>query len=423
MKILLLGSGGREHSLGWRLAQSPKCSALFCAPGNAGLAEIATCVDMDICAGATVLDFCQAQSIDLVVVGPEAPLVAGVADVLRAQGILVFGASQAAAQLEASKTFTKKICDVRDIPTARYASFNNLAAAQAYVADHPVPVVLKADGLAAGKGVVIAETQEAAQEALNAIFDGAFGKDAGSSVVIEEFMEGEEASFFVVCDGESAVPLTSAQDHKRAYDGDQGPNTGGMGAYSPAPIFTPEVQQEVMARIITPTLDEMRARGTPFQGVLYAGLILTAEGPKLVEYNVRFGDPECQVLMMRLESDLVDLLHAAATQTLAQLPPLDWSPEPALTVVMAAKGYPGSYDKGSRIMLGSDTPDTQIFHAGTERRGQELCAVGGRVLNVCAMGKDIGTARDRAYARIEKVDWQDGFYRKDIAWRALGLNR
>jgi phosphoribosylamine--glycine ligase len=419
VKILLLGSGGREHSLAWKLAQSPRFETLFCAPGNAGISEVATCVEIDINAPQAVLAFCQIQAVDFVVVGPEAPLVTGVTDILRANNIAVFGASKAAAQLESSKTFTKQVCDARHIPTAAYADFDNLDDASTYLQSQSMPIVIKADGLAAGKGVVIAQTHAEAQDAVKNVFDGAFGADSGTRVVIEEFMQGEEVSFFVISDGETAVPLASAQDHKRAFDGDTGPNTGGMGAYSPAEIFTPELQQEVMDKIIHPTLAEMAERGTPFQGVLYAGLMLTTEGPRLVEYNVRFGDPECQVLMLRLESDLVDLLYAAATKNLSHITSPKWSDETAITVVMATQGYPGSYEKGSRIKLGQSMENVQVFHAGTKYEGGTLTAVGGRVLNVCATGKTVAEARDRAYERINAIEWPEGFYRKDIAWRRL----
>lgn len=420
MHILVLGSGGREHALAWKIAQSPLVTQLSVAPGNAGIAEVATCLDLDIMDGSAIANWCLAESVDLVVVGPEAPLAAGVADVLRTAGLATFGPSAAAAALEASKAFTKEICDACGAPTAAWARFTDHAAALDYLREKGAPIVLKADGLAAGKGVIVAMTEEEAEDGLDALFSGAFG-DAGAEVVIEDFMAGEEASFFVLTDGESVLPLASAQDHKRAYDGDRGPNTGGMGAYSPAPVMTPEMETRALDEIVRPTIAEMARRGTPFSGVLYAGLMIDATGPRLVEYNVRFGDPECQALMLRLESDLMPALMACAKGGLADVD-LDWSSAPALTVVMAARGYPGEYRKGTSIG-GLDKADAmegvKVFHAGTRRGANGIEAQGGRVLNVSAMGKDVGQARERAYAAVGVIDWEDGMFRTDIAWRAL----
>ena len=367
-----------------------------------------------------MLKFAKEQVIDLVVIGPEGPLVAGLADALMAENIAAFGPVAAAAQLEGSKGFTKDICAAYDIPTAAYGRFKSAADAHAYLDTHPAPIVVKADGLAAGKGVIIAETDDQARAAVNDIFDGAFGQ-AGAELVIEEFMTGEEASCFVLTDGVNALPLATAQDHKRVGEGDTGLNTGGMGAYSPAKIVTPALLEDTMKRIIQPTLTAMGDKGSPYRGVLYAGLMLTEDGPKLVEYNARFGDPECQVLMLRLKSDLVPALMATATGDISDLD-LEWHDEDAMTVVMAAKGYPGSYSKGTQIegldAAGADS-DTQIFHAGTKSEDGKTLAVGGRVLNVTSKGQDLRAAKDKAYAALEKVDWEEGFYRRDIGWRAL----
>ncbi len=420
MNILLIGSGGREHALAWALKSSPKLSRLFCAPGNAGMAELGQCVALDAADHDRIIDFCRVAEIGFVVIGPEDPLVGGLADSLRAAGIKAFGPSRAAAQLEGSKSFTKALCAAHNIPTAAFARFSDRDAALAHVREKGAPIVIKADGLAAGKGVIMAETLEAAVDGVNACFDGAFGA-AGAEVVIEEWLQGEEASFFALCDGEHVTPLASAQDHKRAFDGDKGPNTGGMGAYSPAPVMTPDITRRTMDEIILPTVAAMRERGTPFQGVLYAGLMITDEGPKLIEYNVRFGDPECQVLMMRLKSDLLAALLATADGTLASTP-LEWRDEAAVTVCMATKGYPGAYEKGSEIKgLEEATTEegTVIFHAGTKSEGGRLLANGGRVLNVTALGATIADAHTRAYAAVQKVDWPEGFYRSDIGWRAI----
>jgi phosphoribosylamine--glycine ligase len=420
MNILILGSGGREHSLAWAIKQNPKCDRMIVAPGNAGIAAIAECADIDIMDGGAVATFAAENAIDFVIVGPEAPLAAGVADRLRNAGLLVFGPSQAAAQLEASKSFTKAVCDAANAPTAGYAHFTDADAARAYIRANGAPIVVKADGLAAGKGVVVAITEDEALAAIDDMFDGSFG-DAGAEVVIEEFMEGEEASFFVLCDGKTILPVGTAQDHKRAYDDDTGPNTGGMGAYSPAPVMTDAVTQKAMDEIIRPTIDEMRKRGTPFQGVLFCGLMIQNGQPRLVEYNVRFGDPECQCLMMRLGGQILDLLQACAEERLHEIQ-ANWADDHALTIVMAAKGYPGKYAKGT-VIKGLDTqPEDSfhmVFHAGTTRQDGQVTATGGRVLNITARGANLAEAHENAYAMAQGVDWEDGFYRSDIGWRAL----
>ncbi|MEO9530684.1 phosphoribosylamine--glycine ligase [Roseibium sp.] len=419
MKLLLIGSGGREHALAWALAKSPGLTKLYAAPGNAGIAEIAELTSLNVEDHGAIIDFCHAMDVDLVVIGPEAPLVAGLVDDLEEAGIKAFGPSRAAAQLEGSKAFTKGVCDEAGIPTAGYGRFSDVEAAVAHVRETGAPIVVKADGLAAGKGVVVAMTLEEAEQAVTACFEGSFGA-AGAEVVIEEFLEGEEASFFVLSDGTNALALATAQDHKRAHDGDQGPNTGGMGAYSPAPVMTDAVISEVMSRIIEPTIKTLAARGTPFKGVLFAGLMITGDGPKLIEYNTRFGDPECQVLMMRLESDLLDLLLASVEGRLDQAT-ADWREEAALTVVMAAGGYPGSYEKGTEIrgLTAAGKDDVAVFHAGTKRDGDRILANGGRVLGVTALGATVREARERAYAAVKTIDWRDGFCRSDIGWRAI----
>jgi len=420
MRVLLIGGGGREHALAWKLATSPALTALICAPGNPGTEEIATNAVIDVADHRAVIDFCRLQSVDLVIIGPEAPLVAGLGDDLRAAGISVFGPSAAAAQLEGSKGFTKDLCARFSIPTAAYQRFNNVPKAKMYARAEGAPIVVKADGLAAGKGVTVAMTTEEAMAAIEDCFEGAFG-DAGAEVVIEEFLEGEEVSFFCLCDGRTALPLTSAQDHKRVGNGDTGPNTGGMGAYSPAPIFDEAMQRRVMAEIIEPTLAGMAEMGCPFTGVLYAGLMVTAEGPKLIEYNVRFGDPECQVLMPRLTSDLLPLLKAAADGDLSGMD-AHWTDKTALTVVMCAPGYPERPQKGSVIGgLGkaASMDEVLVFHAGTARRGADLIANGGRVLNVTALGNSVREAQARAYEAVAAIDWPEGFCRSDIGWRAL----
>ncbi len=420
MNILILGGGGREHALAWAINQNPKCDQLFCAPGNAGIAEVAQCVALNPEDGDAVVEFCAAESIDFVVIGPEAPLAAGVSDTLRAAGILTFGPSKAAAQLEASKTFTKEICTACNAPTAAYAHFTDADAALAYVRRQGAPIVIKADGLAAGKGVVVAMTLPEAEAAITDMFAGTFGA-AGAEVVIEEFMEGEEASFFILSDGENIQPIGTAQDHKRAYDGDRGPNTGGMGAYSPAPVMTPEVTQKALEEIVKPTIAEMARRGSPYQGVLYAGFMIKNGQPRLVEYNVRFGDPECQVLMQRLGAQALDALLATARGELDSAR-INWADDHALTVVYAAEGYPGDYKKGTVIKgldVAEDDPFVEIFHAGTAQKDGQTIATGGRVLAVTARGGTLQQARTRAYDTIAKIDWPEGFYRKDIGWRAL----
>ncbi|HVQ11721.1 MAG TPA: phosphoribosylamine--glycine ligase [Methyloceanibacter sp.] len=420
MNVLLIGGGGREHALAWKLKQSPLLGTLYCAPGNPGIAQFAEIVALDIDNHAAVATVCKEKKIGLVIIGPEAPLVAGLTDDLEAQGIRVFGPSKEAARLEGSKGFTKDLCARAGIPTAAYARFSDARAARAYLATQKLPIVVKADGLAAGKGVTIAETREQADAAIEACFSGAFGA-AGSEVVIEEFLRGEETSFFALVDGTTALPLATAQDHKRVHDGDQGPNTGGMGAYSPAPIMTPELCRRTMTEIIEPTVRAMVEAGTPFKGVLYAGLMIEDGAPKLIEYNARFGDPETQVLMLRLKSDVLPALLATAQGRLAGLT-LDWSDEFALCVVMAAKGYPGAYAKGTEIKglaAAARDPDVQIFHAGTRRDGDRILADGGRVLGVTAKGRDVREAQAHAYAAVDKIDWPGGFCRRDIGWRAV----
>ncbi len=422
MNILVIGSGGREHALCWAIRNSSLCDALYCAPGNGGITGVAKCVQLNAANHADVVAFCNEKDIGFVIVGPEVPLVAGLADDLRAAGVKVFGPSAAAAMLEGSKGFTKDLCAEHDIPTAKYGRFSNAADAARYLGVTGAPVVVKADGLAAGKGVIIAETIADAQAAIEDIFGGAFG-DAGAEVVIEEFLQGEEASFFALVDGETALPLTTAQDHKRVGDGDTGLNTGGMGAYSPAPVMTPEMCSRVMDEIITPTVRAMADAGTPFKGVLFAGLMITEKGPELIEYNVRFGDPECQVLMMRLKDDLVTLLMACEEGTLDKVSTIRWHEDAALSVVMAAKGYPGRYEKGdviSGLAEARDGADVEIFHAGTSLvDDSKIIATGGRVLNVTARGETVTQAQIRAYDAVSKIDWPGGFCRNDIGWRAV----
>ena len=420
MNVLLIGGGGREHALAWKFKQSPLLRTLYCAPGNAGIAEVAEIVPLDVSDHAAIARFCKERAIGLVVIGPEAPLVAGLTDDLEAQGIKVFGPSRAAARLEGSKGFTKDLCARAGIPTAAYARFLDAGAAKTYLATQRLPIVIKADGLAAGKGVTIAGTKAEAAAAIDACFGGAFGA-AGSEVVIEKFLRGEEASVFALVDGRHALPLATAQDHKRAFDGDQGPNTGGMGAYSPAPVMTDALCRRVMDEIIAPTVRAMADAGTPFKGVLYAGLMIEDGAPKLIEYNVRFGDPECQVLMLRLKSDLLPALLATAMGRLGGVT-VEWNDEPALCVVMAAKGYPGDYARGSEIRGLAEAardPHVEIFHAGTRRDGCHILADGGRVLGVTALGRDIRAAQARAYAAVDKVHWPGGFCRRDIGWRAV----
>jgi len=420
MNILILGSGGREHSLAWAIQQNPKCDRLIVAPGNAGIAQICETADIDILDGDAVATFAEENTIDFVIVGPEAPLAAGVADRLRDAGLLVFGPSKAAARLEASKSFTKAICDAANSPTSAYGHFTDADAARAHIRTQGAPIVVKADGLAAGKGVIVAMTEAEALAAIDDMFDGSFGQ-AGAEVVIEEFMEGEEASFFVLCDGKTVLPIGTAQDHKRVGDGDTGPNTGGMGAYSPAPVMTDAVTHKALSEIVQPCMDEMAKRGTPFEGVLFVGLMIKDGQPRLVEYNVRFGDPECQTLMMRLGGQVLDLLQACSEHRLAEAQ-VNWADDHAITIVMAANGYPGSYEKGTVINGLDALPEdskNMVFHAGTATKDGHTIATGGRVLAVTARGDNLSEARDRAYAMTRQIDWPDGFYRSDIGWRAL----
>jgi phosphoribosylamine--glycine ligase len=416
MNVLLLGSGGREHALAWKLAQSPLLGSLYAAPGNPGIAEHAALIDIDPADHRAVLRCCRLRDIALVVIGPEAPLVDGLADSLRAEGIAVFGPNKVPAQLEGSKGFTKDLCARHGIPTARYARASNRQAAEAALGDFMLPVVIKADGLAAGKGVVIAETVAEAEAAVAAMFEG-----TGGSMVIEEFLEGEEASFFALTDGTAILPFGSAQDHKRVGDGDTGPNTGGMGAYSPASILTPELQAQAVAEILCPTAEALAAQGAPYSGVLYVGLMLTAEGPKLIEYNARFGDPECQVLCMRLESDLLELLLATAQGRLAEAEPPRMREGAALTVVLAANGYPGTPEKGGEIsgIQEAEWNGAKVFHAGTALLDGRLVANGGRVLSVTALGGTVSEARERAYAAVDAIRFPSGFCRRDIGWREV----
>ena len=419
MNILIIGSGGREHALAWKIRQSSHCDRLICAPGNAGIAKIADCVALDVSNHDAVAKFCKENTIGLVVVGPEVPLVAGLVDDLEKHGIAAFGPSAKASQLEGSKGFTKDLCAEFDIPTASYQRFNNAPKAKRHVRETGAPIVIKADGLAAGKGVTVAMTVEEACDAIDACFEGEFDA-AGAEVVVEEYLEGEEASLFALCDGQTALLLGTAQDHKRVGDGDTGPNTGGMGAYSPAPVLDQETISEVMGEIIVPTLAGMHYRGMPFHGILYAGLMLTSDGPKLIEYNVRFGDPECQVLMPRLKSDIVELMLAAINGDLMSAD-AEWSDETALTVVLAARGYPGAYEKGSTIsgIEAAEAMGGLIFHAGTAERDGQIVANGGRVLNVTATGSNAREAQARAYAAVDAIDWPEGFCRRDIGWRAV----
>ena len=424
MNILLIGSGGREHALARSLSASALCGRLFIAPGNPGTARAGTNVTLDVTDHRAVIDFCRVMAIGFVVVGPEAPLVAGLVDDLTAAGIKAFGPSKAAAQLEGSKAFTKDLCAEFDIPTAAYRRFTDAEAAKTYIRNYGVPIVVKADGLAAGKGVVVAMSFEEAEAAIDMMIGGGLGA-AGAEVVVEAFLEGEEASFFALCDGAKAIPFGTAQDHKRVFDGDRGPNTGGMGAYSPAAVLTPELQARVMREIIEPTLKGMAARGMPYKGILYAGLMLTKDGPKLIEYNARLGDPETQVLLPRLTSDLVEALLAACDGKLDTVS-LTWSDKAALTVVMAAKGYPGAVEKGSEIR-GLDKAgaldDVIVFHAGTKQDADRIVASGGRVLNVTALGRTITEAQAKAYEAVSEIDWPEGFCRRDIGWRAVERER
>lgn len=422
MKVLVVGGGGREHALCWAIAKSPRLSKLWCAPGNAGIADSAQCVaisDSDIDG---LVKFATDNAVDLVVVGPEAPLVAGLVDALDAVGIKSFGCSKAAAQLEGSKGFMKDMVAKFGVPSAAYGRFTTPDDARAFVEKHGAPIVVKTDGLAAGKGVTICQTVDEALAAIDECMVGGKFGDAGAELVIEEFMTGEEASFFAVCDGENVIPLIAAQDHKAVGEGDTGPNTGGMGAYSPAPVFTKSVEDKVMEQIIVPTVKGMAAEGHPFKGVLFAGLMIDDAGnPKLIEYNIRFGDPECQVLMTRLKSDVLDILDGAATGKLDTVKP-EWHDETAMVVVMAAKGYPGSYEKGTEIrnVADADAMDkVKVLHAGTKMDGDKLTATGGRVLGVTARGTSVTEAQKRAYEAVDTIDWPGGFCRRDIGWRAI----
>ena len=422
MKVLLIGSGGREHALAWKIAQSPLLTKLYAAPGNPGIAEDAELVALDTDDNAAVVAFCKDKAIDFVVVGPEAPLVAGIADRLRDAGIAVFGPSAAAAQLEGSKGFTKDVCARFNIPTGAYQRFNNAPKAKAYVREQGAPIVIKADGLAAGKGVTVAMTLEEALAAIDDCFEGAFGA-AGAEVVVEAYLDGEEASFFCLSDGKSLLALATAQDHKRVGDGDTGPNTGGMGAYSPAPVMTPDMVERTMKEIIEPTMRGMAEMGHPFQGVFFAGLMITAKGPELIEYNVRFGDPERPVLMMRLKSDVLPILYASATGTLDEVS-AEWSEDPALTVVLASKGYPASYEKATPIAsLPEAGQGAKVFHAGTALKDGQLVATGGRVLNATARGVTVAEAQAAAYALVDAVQWDNGFCRRDIGWQAIAREK
>lgn len=420
MNILILGSGGREHSLAWAIKQNPKCDNVFVSPGNAGIGQICNCIEINILDAKQVLKAVKEYSIDFVLIGPEAPLAAGVSDVLKNEGILTFGPSKASSQLETSKKFTKEICDAAGAPTAEYKSFASLEPALAYIKTKGAPLVVKADGLAAGKGVIVATDIEMALTAVREIFGGSFG-DAGTNVVIEEFMEGEEASLFVLVDGKTILPIGTAQDHKRVGDGDTGLNTGGMGAYSPAPILDQSVVNKTIDRIIRPTMYEMMDRGMPFTGVLYAGLMIKDSNPRLVEYNVRFGDPECQVLMMRLGGQILDALLSTAKGELGDVK-INWADDHSITVVMASSGYPGSYEKGTVINGLDDLPSDSnfvCFHAGTEKQDGKIVANGGRVLNVTTRANTLIEAQKSAYQMIKNIDWPQGFYRKDIGWRGL----
>ncbi|MCZ2203889.1 phosphoribosylamine--glycine ligase [Bartonella sp. A05] len=421
MNVLLIGSGGREHALAWKIAASPLLTTLYCAPGNPATMEFGKNIDLNIDNHSLVINFCQTHSINLVIIGPEAPLVSGITDSLNAAGICVFGPSQKAAQLEGSKSFTKDLCRKNNISTGIYQCFNNAQKAKSYIRQQGIPIVVKADGLAAGKGVVVAMTMEEAFSAVDACFEGTFG-NAGQTIVIEAFLEGEEASFFCLCDGKTAIPFGSAQDHKRVGDGDTGANTGGMGAYSPAPVMTAEMVNRTLKEIIEPALYGMAEMGSPFKGILFAGLMITSKGPELIEFNVRFGDPECQVLMMRLQEDILPLFLAAAQGNLENRA-LQWSEKTALTVVMAANGYPNAPQKGSVIRnldkVCTAFPDVKIFQAGTALRNGEVIANGGRVLNVTAIGDTVAHAQKRAYEAVDCIDWPQGFFRRDIGWRAI----
>lgn len=424
MRVLLVGSGGREHALAWKLSQSPACEKLFCAPGNAGISQSAECIAIGVDDNDALVSFAIENSIDLVVVGPEAPLVNGLTDALQQKNISVFGPSQEAAQLEGSKGFMKDLCAKYNIPTAGYERFTDLTAAETYIKQHPVPLVVKADGLAAGKGVIIAETTEQALEAATDMLSGNKFGEAGHSIVVEEFLNGEEISYFALCDGETVLPFGSAQDHKRAYDGDKGPNTGGMGTYTPAPVMNEALDKKIQKLVIEPLVEGMKQEGHPFTGVIFAGFMVENNEPKLVEINVRFGDPECQVLMMTLDSDLLTILAAAAQGTLKDVKAdVKWKSEAAMCVVMAAEGYPGSYKKATLIQNIEDADNlsnVKVFHAGTAFDDSgNIVSAGGRVLGITALGKDVQDAQNRVYSAVERINWPEGFYRRDIGWRAI----
>jgi len=428
MNILILGSGGREHALAWKIAASPLTTKLYCAPGNAGIAQEAVCVALDLADHAAVIKFAKEKKIDLVVVGPEVPLCAGIVDDLEAAGIKAFGPTKWAARLEGSKGFTKDLCKANNIPTAAYQRFKSAGPAKEYVRARGAPIVVKADGLAAGKGVVVADTVKEAEDAIDMMFGGGKDNPLGQpawEIVIEDCLVGEEASFFALCDGETAIALASAQDHKRVGEGDKGPNTGGMGAYSPAPIMTAAMEKRVMDEIVLPTVAALKKAGAPFKGVLFAGLMISKDGPQLIEYNVRFGDPETQVLMLRLMSDLLPALLAARDGQLKNFD-LRWYGDAALTVVMATQGYPGAYGKGSVIEgleAAAQVEGVEIFHAGTVSDGKRILANGGRVLNVCGRGKTVREAQTRAYQAVDRIKWPDGFCRRDIGWRAIAREK
>ena len=426
MNVLLVGSGGREHALAWRLAQSGRCAMLYCAPGNAGMEECADCVDIGAEDIDSLVAFAEKNAIDLVVVGPEAPLVAGLADRLAEKNIPVFGPSKAAAQLEGSKGFMKNLCKKYNLPTAAYETFTEFEAAKTYILAQHLPLVVKADGLAAGKGVIIAQTHDEAVEAAESMLTGGAFGDAGASIVVEEFLQGEEISYFALSDGKTVIPFGTAQDHKRAFDGDEGPNTGGMGAYSPAPIMNKDLDKKIFDTIIQPLVDGMKKDGVPFNGVIFAGLMIDGGEPRILEFNARFGDPECQVLMMQLESDFLDVIAAAAEGRLDEVKDdIHWFDGAAMCVVLAADGYPGAYEKGSVIrgIFDADMePSTKVFHAGTAKNENgDTISNGGRVLGVTSTGKDVRKARDQVYKSISKIDWPEGFCRKDIGWRALNV--
>ncbi|WP_404381370.1 phosphoribosylamine--glycine ligase [Caenispirillum salinarum] len=423
MKVLVVGAGGREHALCWKIAQSKQCEALYCAPGNAGIASVATCVPVKAEDVQGLTTWAVDNGMDLVVVGPEAPLVAGLVDSLRAAGISAFGPSRMAAELEGSKGVMKDVLARHNVPTAWYGRFTDIEAAKSFIREKGAPIVVKTDGLAAGKGVILCQTEDEALQAVDQMMGDKIFGSAGDEVVIEEFLNGEEASFFALVSGTQVIPLGAAQDHKAVGEGDTGPNTGGMGAYSPAPVVTPEMEERIMRECIIPTVEGMAKDGRPYTGILFCGLMIDEKGPKVLEYNVRFGDPECQVLMMRLDSDLLPVLKAAADGRLADVGPLRWKDQAALVVVMAANGYPGSYEKGTVIgglAEAGAVEGVTVFHAGTAEKDGKVVATGGRVLGVTATGRDVEQAQARAYEAVDALDWPQGFCRRDIGWRAVG---